>query len=155
MRSATGCAREEPMETAPDPRPARGSRPAGRSAVSVPATARREPEKMPDATTTRREVRNPAWCHNMCLLIDGGPQAVPLARHALDGLADRLDRELLFDIHLLVSELVANSVRHGGSEATEKIGLRVDLSSRHVRVEVADGGPGFAGGSPEPEPEAT
>lgn len=67
------------------------------------------------------------------------PAAVGAARHALQerGLHPDLDHT----VSLLTSELVANAVRHAGSEG--RIVFHARLSDDHVRVEVADHGPGF------------
>lgn len=77
------------------------------------------------------------------LKLPAGPQAPGEARHALDEFADRVQEERLDEIRLLVSELVTNSVRHAGMEEGEWIGLKVRVSKDLLRVEVADGGPGF------------
>jgi anti-sigma regulatory factor (Ser/Thr protein kinase) len=52
--------------------------------------------------------------------------------------ADLLDRAML-----LVSELVTNSVRHGGLRPDQEIELTVRASPEHLRVEVAEPGAGF------------
>ena len=44
---------------------------------------------------------------------------------------------------LLVSELVTNSVRHGGLRPDQEIELTVQASPNHLRVEVAEPGEGF------------
>lgn len=44
---------------------------------------------------------------------------------------------------LLVSELVTNSVRHGGLRPDQEIELTVQASRHHLRVEVAEPGEGF------------
>lgn len=49
------------------------------------------------------------------------------------------------DVLLLVSELVANSVRHSMSRG---IDVRVRTHDGRIRVEVSDDGPGFTSGSP-------
>jgi len=49
---------------------------------------------------------------------------------------------MLADVLLLVSELVTNAVRHGGTEASNEIVVRVALGGC-VRVEVVDSGPTF------------
>jgi two-component sensor histidine kinase len=70
------------------------------------------------------------------------PDAVRAARHALHerGLSPELDHT----VSLLTSELVANAVRHAGPlNPTERIVFHAQLSDDHVRVEVADHGPGF------------
>jgi anti-sigma regulatory factor (Ser/Thr protein kinase) len=43
-------------------------------------------------------------------------------------------------MRLLVTELIANSVKHAGSDA---VGLKVAVGHRAVLVEVRDEGPGF------------
>ena len=70
------------------------------------------------------------------------PEAVQTARHALHdrGLAGDLDHT----VALLTSELVGNAVRHSGTaDPAERIVFHARLSEDHVRVEVADHGPGF------------
>jgi len=71
------------------------------------------------------------------------PSSVPDARQALEELRFRVSKRVLDDVRLLVSELVTNSVRHAGAGPGELIALRVDIEEGHVRVEVADQGPGF------------
>lgn len=70
------------------------------------------------------------------------PDAVRAARHALRerGLSADLDHT----VSLLTSELVGNAVRHAGPQNTaDRIVFHARLSDDHVRVEVADHGPGF------------
>lgn len=47
------------------------------------------------------------------------------------------------DLRLLVSELVANSLRHAGLQQCDWIDVRVSVSSERVRVEISDPGQGF------------
>jgi anti-sigma regulatory factor (Ser/Thr protein kinase) len=63
------------------------------------------------------------------------------ARRVLDRLEGRVDAEALANARLLVSELIANAVKH--VEEDGEIGLRVDLGDGVLRVEVRDPGPGF------------
>jgi len=79
----------------------------------------------------------------MSFELAGGPYAVTASRLALAGLEDRLDQNVLFDIRLLVSELVTNCVKHAAVGPEESIVLTVDIHDHHVRVTVADEGPGF------------
>ena len=74
----------------------------------------------------------------------GGRQAPGLARTALSGLNGSL-AELHYPVSLLVSELVTNAVRHGGTGPESTVCVRLDSTGRFVRVEVVDGGPGFDG----------
>jgi anti-sigma regulatory factor (Ser/Thr protein kinase) len=73
----------------------------------------------------------------------GGPYAVTAARLALSDLDSRLDASVAFDVRLLVSELVTNSVKHAGVSEDDSIMLDVDISGEVVRCEVRDHGPGF------------
>ena len=75
--------------------------------------------------------------------LTGGPYAVTAARLALSELDELVDESLAFDIRLLVSELVTNSVRHAEIGPEDSIKLRVDVDDGNVRVEVVDDGPGF------------
>jgi anti-sigma regulatory factor (Ser/Thr protein kinase) len=79
----------------------------------------------------------------MSFELAGGPYAVTASRLALAGLEDRLDPNVLFDIRLLVSELVTNCVKHAAVGPEDSIVLDVDIQDHHVRVSVADEGPGF------------
>jgi anti-sigma regulatory factor (Ser/Thr protein kinase) len=67
------------------------------------------------------------------------PDAVRGARHALQERG--LNADLDHTVSLLTSELVSNAIRHSGSE--QRIVFHALLADDHVRVEVADHGPGF------------
>jgi len=75
------------------------------------------------------------------------------ARHAVDGLADRLGDDQLGDVRLLISELVTNSLRHAELRPEDSISLRVSVDDAVVRVEVCDPGKGFelAGRAEDPD----
>jgi len=75
--------------------------------------------------------------------LTGGPYAVTAARLALSEIDQQVDEALAFDVRLLVSELVTNSVRHADIGPEDSILLKVALSDASVRVEVVDTGPGF------------
>jgi anti-sigma regulatory factor (Ser/Thr protein kinase) len=85
---------------------------------------------------------------DMSFELAGGPYAVTAARLALADLESHLDPSVAFDVRLLVSELVTNSVQHAQVSAEDSIVLAVQFSENTVRCEVRDGGPGF-------EPPAT
>jgi anti-sigma regulatory factor (Ser/Thr protein kinase) len=76
------------------------------------------------------------------------PEAVAVARRALEGLTDRMSPERVALLRLLVSELVTNSIRHGAIDADQPVCLTVRVVGHRVRVEVEDRGPGFV---PPPE----
>jgi anti-sigma regulatory factor (Ser/Thr protein kinase) len=70
------------------------------------------------------------------------PDAVRAARHALRerGLHPDLDHT----VSLLTSEVVGNAVRHAGSLLpNQRVVFHARMADDHVRVEVADHGPGF------------
>lgn len=79
----------------------------------------------------------------MSFELAGGPYAVTASRLALAGLEDRLDPNVLFDIRLLVSELVTNCVKHAAVGPEDSIVLTVEIGNPRVRVSVVDQGPGF------------
>ena len=87
--------------------------------------------------------------------LTGGPYAVTAARLALSDIDEHIDESTAFDIRLLVSELVTNSVRHAQLGPEDSIRLKVSLDERNVRVEVADGGPGFDPPADKPDAEQT
>jgi anti-sigma regulatory factor (Ser/Thr protein kinase) len=73
---------------------------------------------------------------------------VTAARLALSDLDNHVDPSIAFDVRLLVSELVTNSVKHAQVSEDDSIMLNVRIADAVVRVEVCDNGPGF-------EPPAT
>ena len=75
----------------------------------------------------------------------GGSMAPARARHCVEQLmlGDAAPRRLE-ELRLLVSELVTNSVRHGGADPTRRIAVTLRGREDAVRVEVSDYGPGFA-----------
>jgi PAS domain-containing protein len=64
-----------------------------------------------------------------------------VARERLDGL---VVPEALGPSVVAVSEIVSNAVRHGGGHEGGRVRLRVAVHAERVRVEVRDGGAGFA-----------
>ncbi len=70
----------------------------------------------------------------------GGPAAVGAARHAIDELADQERLPRVDDLRLLVSELVTNSVLHGGAGPDDSLEIHVERPDHGVRVEVCNDG---------------
>lgn len=66
-------------------------------------------------------------------------EAVSAARHRLREF-DAIDDELRPDLELLVTELVANVVRHSGLDASETLNLQVATLPGYVWAEVSDTG---------------
>lgn len=79
------------------------------------------------------------------LEVPASARAPGLARGALDGIVDRLRPQVFEDGRLLLSELVTNSVRHGGLGEPERISIHIRLIDHRLRVEVSDRGLGFVG----------
>jgi anti-sigma regulatory factor (Ser/Thr protein kinase) len=79
----------------------------------------------------------------MSFELAGGPYAVTASRLAIAGLEDKLDPNVLFDMRLLVSELVTNCVKHAQVGPDESIALSIRIDDDSVRVSVRDHGPGF------------
>src|SRR3954447_3034797 len=76
----------------------------------------------------------------MSLSLDGGLEAAAQARSALSRLRSDLDPPLIETMRLLVTELIANSVKHARADA---VALNVVVGRGAVLVEVRDQGPGF------------
>lgn len=72
-----------------------------------------------------------------------GPAAASVARAAADASCEGVPPHLLDNVRLLVSELVTNSVRHGGVGSIDPIVVRFAVGARFVRVAVTDHGSGF------------
>jgi anti-sigma regulatory factor (Ser/Thr protein kinase) len=82
--------------------------------------------------------------HLTTIELSGGPHAVRAARHAIERLADREQLPRIEDLRLLVSELVTNSVLHGGAGPDDCVWVHVERPDGCVRVEVCDDGQGWA-----------
>ena len=76
----------------------------------------------------------------LTMRLHGGPAAAATARRALARLRADIDPPLMETLRLLVTELVANSVRH--TEA-DTVLLKVLIGRSAVWTEVTDEGPGF------------
>jgi anti-sigma regulatory factor (Ser/Thr protein kinase) len=77
-----------------------------------------------------------------------GPRAPAEARRTLGvGFGD-LDPDTLARLRLLVTELVTNSVRHGGLAEDDSIELSVRRAEDRIRVAVTDPGAGFRPATP-------
>ena len=76
--------------------------------------------------------------------VPGGHGAPGGARRQLAAkLGDQLAPATLYEVSLLLSELVTNAVRHGGAGADDRIGIDIQLRSDSIRVSVTDPGEGF------------
>ena len=86
----------------------------------------------------------------LAIVLPGGLDAAVEARCAVGLLRRPIGPELLPLVELLVTELVSNSVKHGGAGPDDPVRLAVAVSDGAVRVEVSDLGPGF-----RPAPDST
>jgi serine/threonine-protein kinase RsbW len=89
------------------------------------------------------------------LTIPAEPRWLALCRLVLSGLCQLgpVDDEVLADLKLAVTEACSNSVRHayGHDGDLGLVGVRYELTSRAVSVEVSDVGHGFRFDRPIPE----
>ena len=84
----------------------------------------------------------------IALELPAEPHSAKVARDAVAGLDGHLGA-VFGDVVLVISELVTNSVRHAGLDASEPVQLSVRVEGEKVRVAVRDSGPGF---TPPPAP---
>jgi anti-sigma regulatory factor (Ser/Thr protein kinase) len=76
--------------------------------------------------------------------VAGGIGAPATARRELARrLASRIDEDDLYEVNLLLSELVTNAVRHGDAGEDDRVEIDVRLGADRIRVGVTDSGPGF------------
>jgi anti-sigma regulatory factor (Ser/Thr protein kinase) len=69
--------------------------------------------------------------------VPGGPYAASRARRLVrEELSGRIPDEVMPDLELLVTELVANGVRHGGGGAGSELHLALESRPPSLRVEV-------------------
>jgi anti-sigma regulatory factor (Ser/Thr protein kinase) len=78
----------------------------------------------------------------------GGAGAAATARRSVISIEAGLPLGVRHRVALMLSELVANAVQHGGAGPTETIEVRLSSTQRRVRVEVID--PGWQGATPPP-----
>jgi anti-sigma regulatory factor (Ser/Thr protein kinase) len=79
------------------------------------------------------------------------PHSAKVARDAIAGLDGHLG-SLFGDVVLLISELVTNSVRHAGLDASQPLQLSLVVDGDAVRIAVRDPGPGFRRPNPPTDP---
>ncbi len=84
----------------------------------------------------------PSTATQLSLRLNPGPEAIPAARKAMDGLDGLLDRPVWEDLRLLVTEVVTNGVRHGSQRGP--VTVVVQVGDKVVRTEVSDCGRGFS-----------
>ena len=78
--------------------------------------------------------------------IPGGTGAASMARRSVTSIQAGLPMALRHRVALVLSELVANAVQHGGAGPGEVVEVRMSSSSDRLRVEVTD--PGWGGIDP-------
>jgi anti-sigma regulatory factor (Ser/Thr protein kinase) len=76
----------------------------------------------------------------------GGTAAASIARRSVTSIETGLPLGVRHRVALMLSELVANAVQHGGAGADEVVEVRVTSSAQRLRVEVID--PGWRGVEP-------
>jgi anti-sigma regulatory factor (Ser/Thr protein kinase) len=72
--------------------------------------------------------------------IPGGTGAAAMARRSVTSIEAGLPLRVRHRVALVVSELIANAVQHGGAGPSEEIEVRVASTPHRLRVEVIDPG---------------
>jgi anti-sigma regulatory factor (Ser/Thr protein kinase) len=80
--------------------------------------------------------------------IPGGTGAAAMARRSVTSIEAGLPSQVRHRVALVLSELIANAVQHGGAGPTEEIEVRMYSTSDRLRVEVED--PGWGDIKPPP-----
>jgi anti-sigma regulatory factor (Ser/Thr protein kinase) len=76
----------------------------------------------------------------------GGAGAASIARRSVVSIGAGVPLGVRHRVALMLSELVANAVQHGGAGPDEVLEVRVESMPRRVRIEVVD--PGWRGVEP-------
>jgi anti-sigma regulatory factor (Ser/Thr protein kinase) len=83
--------------------------------------------------------------------VAGGPRAASRARRLVrEALSGRVPDEVVPDVTLLITELVANGVRHGGAHEGRELHVRLEARPPALHVEVVN--PDHAAGAVGPRP---
>jgi two-component sensor histidine kinase len=78
---------------------------------------------------------------SVSLRLPRGPEAPGRARaEVIARFRDRLEDATVYDVALVVSELVTNSVNHPGPDKERELGVEVGVVGDHVLISVSDRG---------------
>ena len=72
--------------------------------------------------------------------IPGGTGAAAIARRSVTSIEAGLPLQVRHRVALVLSELIANAVQHGGAGPGEEVEVRVASNAQRLRVEVVDPG---------------
>ena len=156
--------RDEPTRRIRDALRASRGAPAGEIAARVQEMARLDGDAATDDVALlvlRRTVRErdaarsgiqgPTTAPGVVELeLEPEPESAPRARQAFSTLRDGIDPDVYSDLELVLTELVTNSVRHGGGPSGGSIRVRAAMRGALLRIEVSDPGAGFDPGRPHP-----
>jgi anti-sigma regulatory factor (Ser/Thr protein kinase) len=84
----------------------------------------------------------------LVLELSAGYDAARVARRAVRDGDGALPASVRYDVLLLMTEVVTNAVRHSNVGPGRSLRVELRWSSRDVRVEVVDPGPGFTYSGP-------
>ena len=88
----------------------------------------------------------------LSLWFASAPRAAPAARQAIASLSEQVPGDTLYQLNLLVTELVTNAVRHAGIGPASSVGLEVTVGEAVIYVAVTDPGVGFDADVGVPDP---
>ena len=115
----------------------------GAGAVRAGGRRRRVPARGAESCASRLRGRPMKKVEPLIALeLPAEPHSAKVARDAIAGLDGHLG-SVFGDVVLLISELVTNSVRHAGLDASQPLQLSVATDGDKVRIAVRDPGPGF------------
>jgi anti-sigma regulatory factor (Ser/Thr protein kinase) len=80
--------------------------------------------------------------------VPGGNGAASMARRSVLSIEAGLPLGVRHRVALVLSELVANAVQHGGAGPMQSVQVRVETAAGRIRVEVLD--PGWGDAEPPP-----
>jgi anti-sigma regulatory factor (Ser/Thr protein kinase) len=80
--------------------------------------------------------------------IPGGTGAAATARRTVTSIEAGLPLRVRHRVAIVLSELIANAVQHGGAGPSEEVEVRVASTPQRLRVEVID--PGWGDSEPPP-----
>jgi anti-sigma regulatory factor (Ser/Thr protein kinase) len=80
--------------------------------------------------------------------IPGGTGAAAMARRSVTSIEAGLPLQVRHRVALVLSELIANAVQHGGAGPGQEVEVRVASTAHRLRVEVVD--PGWGDAEPPP-----
>ena len=81
---------------------------------------------------------------HVSVTLESGARAPVEARGLIDELPGPFSLQERYDMRIALSEIVANSVRHGSPRVGDPVQVRISVTDHRIRCEVSDLGPGLS-----------